>query len=74
MARQVITDEIWTKLLSTMKSTGCTLNKHKVMEAIVWKLLKGVPWRDLSQERYRWKTAFSSLSIAGLKRDFGRIF
>lgn len=49
MARSVLTDLIWAQLQRTMKSQGCHhwKNDREIMEAILWKLRTGAPWRDL---------------------------
>ena len=49
MVRQALTDEIWTQLQEIMKFHGCHSwsNDRSVMEAILWKLRTGAPWREL---------------------------
>ncbi|HHW4300896.1 MULTISPECIES: IS5/IS1182 family transposase, partial [Pseudomonadota] len=49
MARTAITDNIWEQLQTTMKAHGCHQwkNDRTVMEAILWKLRTGAPWRDI---------------------------
>lgn len=60
MARRVLTDEIWSQLLAVMESKGCydSKNAREVMEAIIWKLRVGGPWRDIPKEFCPWQTAF----------------
>ncbi|MGE0526881.1 MAG: IS5 family transposase [Bdellovibrionales bacterium] len=60
MARRVLTDEIWLQLLAVMESKGCydSKNAREVMEAIIWKLRVGGPWRDIPKEFCPWQTAF----------------
>jgi hypothetical protein len=60
MARRVLTDEIWFQLLAVMESKGCydSKNAREVMEAIIWKLRVGGPWRDIPKEFCPWQTAF----------------
>lgn len=72
MARTAITDEIWEQLQTIMKAHGCHQwkNDRTVMEAILWKLRTGAPWRDIPTELDPWKTAL----IDGLKKGYGRIF
>lgn len=75
MARTVLTDNTWEQLQSTMKSHGCHTwkNDRQVMEAILWKLRTGVPWRDIPSELCPWKTAynrFNRLSKKGLWEQF----
>ena len=52
MARQALTDSLWEQLQVTMKKHGCYQKekKREVMEAILWKLRTGAPWRDIPIE------------------------
>ena len=61
MARRALSDEMWTQLQSVMRSKGCHLSKNSrnVMEAILWKLRTGGPWRDVPEEFCPWQTAFN---------------
>lgn len=61
MARTYLTDEIWDQLQVTLRKKGCRLwkNSRNVLEAIVWKLRTGAPWRDIPQELCPWKTAYN---------------
>ena len=61
MTRQVLTDGIWTQLKETMKFHGCHSwsNDRSIMEAILWKLRTGAPWRDIPKELCPWKTAYN---------------
>ena len=75
MARTVLTDNTWEQLQSTMKAHGCHTwkNDKQVMEAILWKLRTGAPWRDIPSELCPWKTAynrFNRLSKKGLWEQF----
>lgn len=75
MAREVLNDTQWNEVLEVMKSKGCynTKNTRKVMEAIIWKLRTGAPWRDIPQELCSWKTAFNRFNrwaAKGLWEDF----
>ena len=49
MARQALTDNLWEQLQVNMKKHGCYKKEknHEVMEAILWKLRTGAPWRDI---------------------------
>ncbi|EPF52760.1 hypothetical protein NM2007461_2167 [Neisseria meningitidis 2007461] len=44
-----------------MKAHGCHQwkNDRTVMEAILWKLRTGAPWRDIPIELGSWKTAYN---------------
>ena len=75
MARQALTDNLWEQLLLTMKQHGCykTESNRAVMEAILWKLRTGAPWRDIPKELCPWKTAynrFNRWSKTGLWEKF----
>lgn len=75
MTRQVLTDGIWTQLKKTMKFHGCHSwsNDRSIMEAILWKLRTGAPWRDIPKELCPWKTATIVL-IGGPPKVCGRVF
>lgn len=61
MTRRMLNDAIWAQLETVMRSKGCHLwpNNREVMEAILWKLRTGAPWRDVPAEFCPWKTAFN---------------
>lgn len=75
MARIVLTDHMWAQLQATMKSHGCHQwkNDRNVMEAILWKLRTGAPWRDMPKELCPWKTAFNRFNRWS-KKDYGKNF
>lgn len=75
MTRRVITDAIWQQLQEVMKAKGCHRwrNDREIIEAILWKLRTGAPWRDLPSEFCPWKTAynrFNRWAAKGLWEDF----
>ena len=75
MTRRVLTDEIWSQLLAVMTAKGCydAKNGRAVMEAILWKLRTGAPWRDIPAEICPWQTAFGRFNQwakRGLWADF----
>lgn len=49
MSRRVITEEIWVKIQTPIQFYGCyrSRNSKNIMEAILWKLRTGTPWRDI---------------------------
>lgn len=61
MVRRVLSDSIWEQLQVTMKTKGChrCKNDRDIMEAILWKLRTGAPWRDLPIAFCPWKTAYN---------------
>ena len=61
MVRRVLNDEIWEQLEPALRAQGCHRwkNDREVMEAILWKLRTGAPWRDIPEEFCPWKTAYN---------------
>ena len=61
MSRRVITDEIWAQIQNTMQFYGCyrSRNSKNIMEAILWKLRTGAPWRDIPEDLGPWQTAYN---------------
>ena len=75
MVRRGLNDILWQQLQVIMRSKGCknSENNHDVMEAILWKLRTGAPWRDVPKELCPWKTAynrFNRWAQKGLWNDF----
>lgn len=61
MVRRFLSENAWEQLHAVMKSKGCHSwkNDREVMEAILWKLRTGAPWRDVPAEFCPWKTAYN---------------
>ncbi|MBW4019487.1 IS5 family transposase [Moraxella osloensis] len=76
MARTAITDNTWEQLQTTMKAHGCHQwkNDRTVMEAILWKLRTGAPWRDIPIELGSWKTAYNRFNRWSKKRLVAEFF
>ena len=75
MVRQIFTDDIWNQLQQTMSDFGCHRwsNDRNAMEAILWKLRTGAPWRDIPESLCPWKTAYNQFNFwaaKGLWEDF----
>lgn len=75
MARTYLTDETWQQIEVILHKKGCRRrqNNRQVMEAMVWKLRTGAPWRDIPKELCPWKTAynrFNRWAAKGLWEDF----
>ena len=75
MARRALSEDIWEQLQTTLRNKGCHRwkNDREVMEAILWKLRTGAPWRDVPTEFCPWKTAynrFNRWASKGLWADF----
>ena len=73
--RRILTDAIWEQLRDTLKLKGCHSwkNDREVMEAILWKLRTGAPWRDIPEQFCPWQTAynrFNRWANKGLWQDF----
>lgn len=64
MPRVLLTDSVWEQIQATMTEFGCkhTKNARHIMEAIVWKLRTGAPWRDIPKELCPWQTAFNKFN------------
>lgn len=76
MVRQVITDVIWSELEETLRKYGCHRwkNDRNIMEAILWKLRTGAPWRDVPREFCPWKTAYNRFNRWAAKGLWGNFF
>ena len=79
MARLLLTDSLWDRLLEAIKKTNAyqTDNLRMTIEGILWRFRTGAPWRDLPEEFGSWKTIFNrfnSWSKIGVWQDlFGLI-
>ena len=61
--RFVISDDLWKKIAPLLPGKagdpGATCrNNRRFMEAILWRVRTGVPWRDLPKEFGKWNTVF----------------
>ena len=61
--RFVISDGLWDKIAPLLPGKagdpGATgRNNRRFMEAILWRVRTGVPWRDLPREFGKWNTVF----------------
>ena len=79
MARTILSDEQWTLVepLLPGKSTdpGRTGSDNRMaLEAILWIVRTGAPWRDLPQEFGRWGTAYLRFYRWAKAGVFDRIF
>lgn len=61
MARRFLSDSAWNQLQAIMIEKGCydAKNSRNVIEAILWKLRTGSPWRFVPEELCPWQTAFN---------------
>ena len=66
MTRYLLSDEQWARLAPLLPPerppTGRPARPHRaVVEAILWRLRTGAPWRDLPEAFGPWQTAYSRL-------------
>ncbi len=61
MLRKVLTDSMWKDLEAIIREKGCyhSANNRNVMEAILWKLRTGSPWRNIPEQFCPWKRAYN---------------
>jgi transposase len=61
MARKVITDDIWEKLIPLLPAPkGRHGQDDRIfLESVCWIVRTGAPWRDLPQEFGPWKTVYN---------------
>jgi len=76
MVRKVLTDSLWEQLEFILVSHGCrkTENNRNVMEAILWKLITGSPWRDVTEKFCPWKTAHNRFNRWAAKGFWDKFF
>jgi transposase len=64
MARELLSDDMWDKLrglLPPERGRNCRPSKdhRKILEAMLWKLRTGAPWRDIPVEFGPWQTIYT---------------
>ena len=76
MTRRALTDSMWEQLQATMKKHGCHCwkNDREIMEAVLWKLRTGAPWRDVPEEFCPWKTAYNRFNRWAAKGLWDKFF
>ncbi len=76
MTRKILTDEIWDNIQETMSFYGCyrSKNNRAIMEAILWKLRTGAPWRDVPANLCPWKTAYNRFNRWAAKGLWEKFF
>lgn len=67
MARLMMTDALWSRLAPLLPDTAGRRgrprpNDRVMIEAILWVLRTGSPWRDLPPELGPWQSAYSRLA------------
>lgn len=76
MPRRFLSDAAWVQISDTLKKKGCyhSKNSRNVMEAILWKLRTGAPWRDIPVEFCPWKTAYNRFNRWAAKGLWDKFF
>ena len=64
MARTILTDKEWESIKPLLpsrkgKKGHPLIHNRKILEAILWILRTGAPWRDVPQEFCPWSTAYT---------------
>ena len=78
MTRYLLTDAQWARLEPLLPParprTGRPNKDHRaVVEAILWRLRTGAPWRDLPAEFGPWQTAYSRFRRWRMAGVWGRV-
>ena len=79
MARVALNDKAWEKVREALQRCGRYITKdtRTIIEAIIWKIRTGSPWRDIPSELGPWKTAynrFNRMAEKGVWDDFFLLF
>ena len=83
MLRFILSDYMWEKIILKIKNLNFDKFKIRIyrgnirifIEAVMWKLRTGAPWRDLPSEFGPYSSIFNRYgTTSGQKLVFGRIF
>ena len=79
MVRKRLTDAQWAKLESLLPGKACdrgvTAKDNRLfMEAVLWIMRTGAPWRDLPPELGNWHTTFTRFSRWSKSGVWDRVF
>ena len=79
MPRKLITDTQWKKLEPLLpgkaSDRGVTAKDNRLfLEAVLWIMRTGAPWRDLPPELGNWHTTFTRFSRWSKKGVWDRVF
>jgi transposase len=77
--RFVVSDEVWAKvemlLPGKVTDRGVTARDNRLfLEAVLWRVRTGLPWRDLPPDFGRWNSVFQRFRRWALAGVFDRIF
>ncbi|GJL50450.1 MAG: hypothetical protein NPIRA01_16770 [Nitrospirales bacterium] len=78
MARKMLRDDQWAKLKDHLpgKATDCGVtagDNRQFLEAVLWIMRTGAPWRDLPEEYGRWHTVYIRFSRWAQKGIWQRV-
>ena len=76
MARLMLSDELWSKLQEIMLQHGIydKTNLRMMVEAILYRMRVGCPWRDLPVEFGFWNSIYQQFNRWSAKNKFMKIF
>jgi transposase len=77
MPRLMLTDAQWTKLSQLMLHSGRVYRKRehrKTLEAILYKMRAGIPWRDLPSYYGQWSSVFKRFNFWSKKDVLDLVF
>ena len=77
--RLVIADEVWEKISPHLpgKASDCGVtaaNNRLFLEAVLWRVRTGSPWRDLPVALGKWNSIFQRFRRWAMKGVFKRLF
>lgn len=77
MHRHELTDEQWRRiqpLLPTTPGPKAKLGDRVFLNAVIWRVSTGAPWRDLPERFGPWKTIFNRFSRWAARGVWERVF
>jgi transposase len=76
MLRLMLSEHLWPKLMPLLMSSGIYQTDHlrMTLEAILWRLRCGAPWRDLPAEFGPWQTVYNQFNRWSIAGHWQRIF
>lgn len=76
MARAMISDTRWTLLFGALATLGirATPGLRKRLEAILWRMRTGAPWRDLPEFLGPWSSAYNQFNRWSKRGIWDRLF
>lgn len=77
--RFVVSDEVWAKVEMVLpgkaSDRGVTARDNRLfLEAVLWRVRTGLPWRDLPSDFGNWNSVFQRFRRWALAGVFDRIF